>query len=88
MPFDNVKTFLQKHNIDLKDGGKEVRNIKYFTIRNAFKHIYKTKGLFGFFTGYRVRLCIHFINAGCTVVLLEWLDNIASDIAKFKERNS
>ena len=69
----------------MKDGKKNTKNIKYFTIRNAFKEIFRTKGLFGFFTGYRVRLCVHFINAGCTVVLIEWLDNISKDVERIKK---
>lgn len=77
MPFDNVKTFLQKHNLEMKDGSKVEMNKHQLNIRGAFKGIYEKRGLLGFFTGWRIKLCVHFLNSSFTVCLLEWLDSLS-----------
>lgn len=79
MPFDNIKTYLQKHNIELKDG-KRVESNSNNTISNAIKGIYERRGLRGFYIGWRIRIWVHFINASFTVALLEWLDNLSREV--------
>mmetsp|Transcript_19598 Transcript_19598/g.17338 ORF Transcript_19598/g.17338 Transcript_19598/m.17338 type:complete len:83 (-) Transcript_19598:55-303(-) len=79
MPFDNVKTFLQKHNLEIKDGKKVESNPGPLGIRDAVQSIYAKKGPRGFFIGWRIRICVHFINASFTVALLEWLDNLSRE---------
>lgn len=76
MPFDNIKTFLQKHNLEVKDG-KKVEKEQQLNIKNAMKRIYAKKGLTGFFVGWRIKLCVHFLNSSFTVALIEWLDNLS-----------
>mmetsp|Transcript_28462 Transcript_28462/g.28240 ORF Transcript_28462/g.28240 Transcript_28462/m.28240 type:complete len:289 (+) Transcript_28462:6-872(+) len=56
MPFDNIKTYLQKHNIELKDGSRVKTNENQFTVRNAIKGIYAKRGIRGFYVGWRVRI--------------------------------
>ena len=80
MPFDNIKTYLQKHNLELKDGRKVETNVGQLTIKNAISGIYGKRGIRGFYIGWRIRICVHFFNASFTVALLEWLDNLAKDI--------
>jgi hypothetical protein len=85
MPFDNIKTFLQKYNLELKKNteGKIIK--KENSIPKAIKHIYRTRGVFGFFIGWRVKLVAYFINAVFTVSLLEWLDNLSKEAFDKKE---
>jgi hypothetical protein len=77
MPFDNIKTYLQKNNLEAKDGVRIEKNRGQLTIMNAVKDIYKKAGPIGFFTGWRIKLCVNFINSSFTVCLLEWLDSLA-----------
>jgi ribosomal protein S17E len=75
MPFDNIKTFLQKYNLESSQKGELVK--KEANIPMAIKKIYQRSGPLGFFIGWRVKLCAYFVNASFTVTLLEWLDNIS-----------
>lgn len=77
MPFDNIKTYLQKHNLELVDGLKVEKARAQRTILNAVKSIYAKSGAIGFFTGWRIKLCVHFLNSSFTVCLLEWLDSLS-----------
>ncbi|CAI2367143.1 unnamed protein product [Moneuplotes crassus] len=79
MPFDNIKTFLQKHNIEVKDGHRVKCNENQFTIKNAVKGIYAKRGIRGFYVGWRIRILVNFFNSSFTVVLLEWIDDLARD---------
>lgn len=65
MPFDCVKTHLEKHD-------------PTSTYLNTFRNIYKQAGMIGFFTGYRLRFLLYFSNAVFTVNLLEKLEGIAA----------
>lgn len=56
MPFDNIKTYLQKHNIEMKDGKRVESSAVQNTIRNAIKGIYSKRGLKGFYIGWRIRI--------------------------------
>lgn len=76
MPFDNIKTYLQKHNIELKDG-KRIESERPLNILSAIKNIYARKGAVGFFVGWRIKLMVSFLNSSFTVALLEWLDNLS-----------
>lgn len=82
MPFDNIKTFLQKHNLELKEGHKVIKGSEDLNILGAVKKIYSQKGVLGFFLGWRIKLCVHFLNSSFTVALLEWLDNISRQSCK------
>ena len=82
MPFDNIKTFLQKHNLTLRDGKRVEANATQLRIRDAVRSIYASKGVRGFFIGWRIRIFVHFFTASWTVVLLEWLDNLSRDAFK------
>jgi len=64
MPFDCVKTHLEK-----KDPTT--------TYLNTFRNIYRQGGMFSFFTGYRIRFFMYFINSLFVVNLLEKLESIA-----------
>jgi hypothetical protein len=77
MPFDNVKTYLQKNNLEAKDGVRVEKSRGKLTIRNAFRDIYKKSGYLGFITGWRIKLCVNFLNSSASVCVLEWLDNLA-----------
>jgi hypothetical protein len=80
MPFDNIKTFLQKHNLEIKEGQKVEKSPGELNIVNAVKSIYSRKGFRGFFVGWRIKLCVHFVNSSFTVALLEWLDNLSKEV--------
>mmetsp|Transcript_41285 Transcript_41285/g.47595 ORF Transcript_41285/g.47595 Transcript_41285/m.47595 type:complete len:82 (+) Transcript_41285:693-938(+) len=75
MPFDNIKTFLQKYNLEEVDGAK-VEKRKHVSILSGIRKIYKKAGVLGFFTGWRIKLFVNFINSSFTVVLLEYLENL------------
>lgn len=77
MPFDNIKTFLQKYNLEMKEGKKVEKDRGQLGIRTAIKRIYAKSGILGFVVGWRIKLCLHFLNSSFTVALLEWLDNLS-----------
>lgn len=83
MPFDNIKTFLQKYNIENSPKPGEVIK-KEANIPMAIKRIYQRSGPIGFFIGWRVKLLAYSVNAAFTVSLLEWLDNLSKDTFKKK----
>ena len=62
MPFDMVKTEMQKDNPSE-------------TIRKAVKNIYSNYGLSSFFVAWRVRLLHYLINGFLTVNLIEKLEH-------------
>eukprot|EP00347_Sterkiella_histriomuscorum_P001661 403371157 len=64
MPFDCVKTHMEK---------RDPTN----TYINTFKNIYRQGGMLSFFTGYRIRFFMYFINSLFVVNLLEKLESIA-----------
>lgn len=76
MPFDNIKTFLQKYNLEVIDGRKTEKLKNKVNIPTAIRKIYARAGLFGFFTGFRVKLFVHFITSSFTVALLEYIENL------------
>ena len=76
MPFDNIKTYLQKYNLELIDGKKVEKSKSHISITTAIRKIYRRAGLFGFFTGFRVKLFVHFITSSFTVALLEYIENL------------
>ena len=56
MPFDNIKTYLQKYNLEIV-GDKKIENVKEsLNIKQAISRIYEKGGLIGFFTGWRAKL--------------------------------
>ena len=63
MPFDCVKTHLEKVNPTNSYMG-------------AFKAIYTKSGLLGFFTGVRLKMLLSFTNAMFVVNLLEILEHM------------
>lgn len=65
MPFDCVKTQMEKRDPTM-------------TYLQTFKHIYREAGVLTFFTGFRLRFLMYFINALFTVNLLERLEGIAA----------
>ena len=67
MPLDCVKTHMEKRDPTT-------------TYLKCFKVIYKQGGLFGFFTGFRIRFLLYFTNALFVVNLLEKLETIAAYI--------
>ena len=76
MPFDNIKTYLQKYNLEVVEGRKVEKQRKHISIPSAIKRIYEKAGVTGFFTGWRVKLLVHLINSSFTIALLEYLDNL------------
>lgn len=76
MPFDNIKTHLQKHNLELIDGKKVEKASSKIGIPTAIKRIYLRGGLSGFFTGWRIKLFVHFMTSSFTVCLLEYMENL------------
>lgn len=77
MPFDNVKTYLQKYNLEVV-GDKRVEDTKEkMNIPRAFKRIYSTKGILGFFVGWRMKLAVYFVNKSFTIFFLEYIDDFA-----------
>lgn len=82
MPFDNVKTYLQKHNLEIVDGVKVEKSGTKRTITSAVKGIYLKSGTMGFFTGWRINFGVHFFNSSFTVCLLEWLENLSKHAYK------
>ena len=64
MPLDCVKTHMEK-----KDPTS--------TYLNSFRTIYNQGGMFGFFTGFRLRFLMYLSNALFIVSLLEKLEGIA-----------
>lgn len=64
MPFDCVKTHMEK---------RDPTN----TYLNTFRNIYRQGGMLSFFTGYRIRFIMYFINSLFVVNLLEKLESIA-----------
>lgn len=81
IPFDNIKTFLQKYNITHEKGTGEIIK-KEANIPMAIRKIYERSGILGFFIGWRVKLVAYSINALFTVTLLEWLDNLSRGAIK------
>ena len=65
LPFDCVKTHLEKRDPTQ-------------TYINSFRTIYKQGGLLAFYTGFRIRFLMYFINSLLVVNLLEKLENIAA----------
>ena len=76
MPFDNIKTYLQKYNLEVVDGRKVEKSKNHISILSSIKKIYQKAGAMGFFTGWRVKLTVHLINSSFTVALLEYVDNL------------
>ena len=65
MPFDCVKTHMEKRD-------------PTSTYLNTFRNIYRQGGMLSFFTGFRLRFMLYFVNALFVVNLLEKLEGIAS----------
>jgi hypothetical protein len=67
IPFDCVKTHMEKKDPTL-------------TYMNTFKTIYRQAGMFGFFTGIRLRFLLYLTNAIFAVNLLERLEAISNKL--------
>jgi len=67
MPFDCVKTHMEKIN-------------PQSTYIGAFKQIYGSAGILGFFTGVRLRMILGFTNTLFVVNILEFLEHISHRI--------
>lgn len=55
MPFDNIKTFLQKYNLEHNQQGAIEKVKKEANIPMAIRKIYERSGPLGFFIGWRVK---------------------------------
>jgi hypothetical protein len=82
MPFDNIKTFLQKHTLEMRPDGETGNKIEKVNIKSAIKSIYARGGPFGFFVGWRLKSCSYFITTSLAVTLIERLDNLNKDSYK------
>ena len=77
MPFDNIKTYLQKYNLEVI-GDKRIEDTKEkMNIPRAFQRIYSAKGILGFFVGWRMKLAVYFVNKSFTIVFLERIEDFA-----------
>lgn len=85
MPFDNIKTYLQKYHLMKVQGSNVEVNNNLRNIPKAITNIYANGGLLGFFTGWRVKLWAYWVNALFTVSLLEWLENLSNDLIVWKD---
>ncbi|CAI2373254.1 unnamed protein product [Moneuplotes crassus] len=82
MPFDNIKTYIQKNSKEMRpEGHKEVDKAKV-GIRKAVSRIYNKGGLLGFFVGWRLKMCTYFITSSLAVTMIEWLDNLHNKAEK------
>ena len=74
MPFDCVKTHMEK---------RDPSN----TYLNSFRTIYRQGGALAFFTGYRIRFFMYFINSLFVVNLLEKLESIGKYLKSKQSKN-
>ena len=82
MPFDNIKTFLQKNSSEMRPDGNTKLEVGKVSIRQAISRIYARGGVVGFFVGWRLKICTYFITSSLAVTLIEWLDNLNSQAYK------
>ena len=76
MPFDNIKTFLQKNSTEMRPDGNVKKEVGKIKIKDAIQRIYARGGVTGFFVGWRLKMCTYFITSSLAVTLIEWLDNL------------
>ena len=72
MPFDCVKTHMEKRDPSS-------------TYLGSFRVIYNQGGIISFFTGFRLRFMLYFINAFFVVSLLEKFESISAYLHRKKE---
>lgn len=77
MPFDNIKTYLQKYNLEVVDKKIVGQTKEKLGLKDAVRNIYTRGGALGFFIGWRAKLMVYFVNYSFTIILLEYLDQFA-----------
>lgn len=82
MPFDNIKTYLQKNSLEMRPEGHTKADSGKIGIRTAISRIYKKGGPLGFFVGWRLKMCTYFITTSLAVYLIERLDNLNAQAYK------
>lgn len=82
MPFDNIKTYLQKHTIEMRPDGDTHKKVEKVNIKTAVKNIYERGGALGFFVGWRLKMFTYFITTSLAVTLIERLDNLNANAYK------
>ena len=72
MPFDCVKTHMEKRD-------------PTSTYLQTFRNIYREAGIITFFTGFRIRFMMYFLNIMFATVLMEKLESVASFLRTNKQ---
>ena len=73
MPFDSVKTYLEKHYNSIQVGKKVAR----VTIPQAMKDVYSKGGVLGFFVGWRLKCLTYFLTSIFATAMIEYFDHLA-----------
>ncbi|CAI2373072.1 unnamed protein product [Moneuplotes crassus] len=83
MPFDNIKTYIQKNMKEIRAEGKHTKaDTGKIGIKKAISRIYNKGGVLGFFVGWRLKMSTYFITTSLAVTVIEWLDNLHNKAEK------
>jgi hypothetical protein len=79
MPFDNVKTQLEKHYLDIRVEGNSSSEISKISIYDTLAKIYNKGGVVGFFVGWRLKLGTYSITSIMATAMIEYIDHLAKN---------